>query len=74
MKYLNIYCLVFFSLILYSFNAVCQSTERYIKEGDKYSASGDIYNASLNYASYLKEDSLNKEVLYKHAEDRKSVV
>lgn len=68
MRYLHICFLVFFSLLVNSFNAACQNNERYIKEGDKYSALGDIYNASLNYASYLKEDSLNKEVLYKYAE------
>ncbi len=48
--------------------SIGQNLKRYLSEGDQHLAQGDVYNASLNYAQYLKEDSLDKEALYKYAE------
>ena len=58
--------LVFFC---FSFRAsYSQNIEKYLANGDEYLAKGDVFNASLNYAKYLQEDSLNKEALNKYAE------
>lgn len=45
-----------------------QNLKRYLSDGDAYLAKGDVYNASLNYATYLKEDSTDKDALNKYAE------
>jgi Tetratricopeptide repeat len=69
MRFLTACLLRLLLLFLFSTTSVfSQNLARYLSDGDEYLSKGDVYNASLNYAKYLQEDSLNKEALYKYAE------